>query len=115
MTKIEALYNVLNNYDGMDMETRLTLEGMVAKLEHADELAQGKREAKAAMYEAARPVVFEAMRTIGAPATVADIFTEAEKELPEGFTKNKVQYGLLHYWNDAVVKTEGKVNMYAVK
>ena len=74
-----------------------------------------EREAKAAAYEAARPVVFEAMRVIGAPATVADIFTEAENELPEGFSKNKVQYGLLHYWNDSVVKTEGKVNMYAIK
>jgi len=88
---------------------------VMAEIEKELNRGAAEREAKAAMYEAARPVVFEAMRTIGTPATVADIFAEAEKELPEGFTKNKVQYGLLHYWNDAVVKTEGKVNMYAVK
>lgn len=98
--------------------TNVDFEGkaeVMAELEKELNRGAAEREAKAAMYETARPVVFEAMRTIGAPATVADIFAEAEKELPEDFTKNKVQYGLLHYWNDAVVKTEGKVNMYAVK
>ena len=88
---------------------------VMAELEKELNRGAAEREAKAAAYEAARPVVFEAMRVIGAPTTVADIFAEAEKELPEGFSKNKVQYGLLHYWNDSVVKTEGKVNLYAIK
>ena len=111
MTKntMNAIYSVLS---GADFEGKAEVMAEVEK-----ELNRGvaEREAKAAMYEAARPVVFEAMRIIGSPATVADIYTEAQKELPEGFTKNKVQYGLLHYWNDAVVKTEGKVNLYAAK
>lgn len=111
MTKntMNAIYAVLS---GADFEGKTEV---MAELEKELNRGAAEREAKAAMYEAARPVVFEAMRTIGAPATVADIFAEAEKELPEGFTKNKVQYGLLHYWNDSVVKTEGKVNLYAVK
>ena len=52
---------------------------------------------------------------IGKPATVADIYGEAEKELPENFSKNRVSYGLTHQWADRVVKTEGKVNLYSVK
>lgn len=111
MTKntMNAIFAALTN---VDFENKTEI---MAELEKELNRGAAEREAKAAAYEAARPVVLEAMRVIGSPATVADIFTEAEKELPKGFTKNKVQYGLLHYWNDSVVKTEGKVNLYAVK
>ena len=111
MTKntMNAIFAALAN---VDFENKTEI---MAELEKELNRGAAEREAKAAAYEAARPVVLEAMRVIGSPATVADIFTEAEKELPKGFTKNKVQYGLLHYWNDSVVKTEGKVNLYAVK
>lgn len=47
--------------------------------------------------------------------TVAEIFAECEKELPNGFTKNQIGYGLTHYWTDSVVKIEGKVNTYRLK
>ena len=111
MTKntMNAIFAALTN---IDFENKTEI---MAELEKELNRGAAEREAKAAAYEEARPVVFEAMRVIGSPATVADIFAEAEKELPKGFTKNKVQYGLLHYWNDSVVKTEGKVNLYAVK
>lgn len=66
--------------------------------------------AKAAEYATIHDVVFSKLGS--APMTVADIFTACEAELPEGTTKNKVQYGLLHYWQDEVVKIEGKPNQY---
>ena len=49
------------------------------------------------------------------PMTIAVIFTACENELPDGTTKNKVQYGLLNYWKDEVVKIEGKPNQYRRK
>lgn len=115
MTNINALYNVLNNYEGMDTETRMVLEDLVAQFEQKEEKAKSKRAEKAAAYEAAWPVVEEAMKAIGSAATVADIFNECEKNLPEGFTKSRISYGMTHYWTDRVVKTEGKVNTYALK
>ena len=70
---------------------------------------------KAALYDQAKEPVLEALRIAEKPATVAEIFAECEKELPEGFTKNQVGYGLTHYWTDSVVKIEGKVNTYRLK
>ena len=75
----------------------------------AEEKAQ-----KAAEYEAAWPAVREALN-IAPEITVADIFHECEKELPAGFSKSKIQYGLGHAWADKVVKIEGKPNRYSLK
>ena len=80
------------------------------------ELNRGSEEkaAKAAEYEAAWPAVREAL-TIAPEITVADIFNECEKELPAGFSKGKIQYGLGHAWADKIVKIEGKPNRYSLK
>ena len=70
---------------------------------------------KAALYDQAKEPVLEALRIAEKPATVAEIFAECEKELPEGFTKNQVNYGLTHYWTEEVEKIGGKVNSYRLK
>lgn len=71
-----------------------------------------EREAKAAVYEAAKPVVFAVFAQTDAALTVAEIWEAIEDEAPEGFTKSKLSYGLTHQWKDGVVKVEGKVNAY---
>ena len=72
-----------------------------------------KASAKLDTYEAIHDVV---MAHLGdKPMTIAEIFTACEIELPDGTTKNKVQYGLLNYWKDEVVKIEGKPNQYRRK
>lgn len=72
-----------------------------------------KASAKLDTYEAIHDVV---MAHLGdKPMTIAEIFTACENELPDGTTKNKVQYGLLNYWKDEVVKIEGKPNQYRRK
>ena len=72
-----------------------------------------KASAKLDTYETIHDVV---MAHLGdKPMTVAEIFTACESELPDGTTKNKVQYGLLNYWKDEVVKIEGKPNQYRRK
>ena len=98
--------------------TNIEFEGKDAIMaELAKELNRGSAEKaeRAAAYETAWPVVEEAMKAIGSAATVADIFNECEKNLADGFTKSRISYGMTHYWTDRVVKTEGKVNTYALK
>ena len=92
-----------------------TPEAQAVRDELTAELNKGaERKAKTAeLYEAAKPIVFGALSET--PATIAEIFDEIESELPEGFTKSKLQYAVTRLWKDEVTKVEGKVNSYAVK
>lgn len=63
-----------------------------------------KTNATRELYATAHDIVMGVMSEV--PATVADIFAKCESELPEGFTKAKVQYALLNYWKDEVVKVD---------
>ena len=47
------------------------------------------------------------------PQTSADLFAACENELPEGFTKGRLQYALREYWADKVTVTEDTVNLYS--
>jgi len=71
-------------------------------------------EAKAqsdALYEAAKAVV---MAELGnTPVTIGELYEAVEADLPEGFTKGKLQYAVTRLWKDEIVRTEGKVNTYA--
>ncbi len=71
-----------------------------AELNKTAEKANATRE----LYATAHDIVMSVMSEV--PATVADIFAKCESELPEGFTKAKVQYALLNYWKDEVVKVD---------
>ena len=107
-TSFEAIYEALSaiNYDNTEIMDELRKEinrGAEAKAQKASE------------YEEAKPIVFEAMRVAGKPVTVAEIFEHCEGELPTGFTKARVQYGLSHQWANEVTKTEGKVNSYSLR
>ena len=72
-----------------------------------------EKAAKAAEYEAAWTIVrqFMADNDIFLPA--GEIYVQIENDLPEGFSLNKVTYGLTHYWKDFVEKgTIGKTSAY---
>ena len=107
-TSYETIYAFLtaSNFDNAEAMADLEKEinrGAEAKARKANE------------YEVAKPIVFETIRVAGVPVTVAEIFDHCQNELPEGFTKARVQYGLTHQWADEVVKTEGKVNSYSLR
>ena len=107
-TSYEAIYATLTaiNYDNAEVMEDLRKElnrGAEAKAKKANE------------YDAAKEVVFNTMRLAGKPVTVAEIFEDCQSNLPEGFTKARVQYGLTHQWAEEVVKTEGKVNSYSLR
>ena len=108
MTKntMNTIYSVLSN---VDFEGKETIMGELDKELHRNDAI---KEAKAQTYAQAWKVVKETIQLAGKALTVAEIFESCENELPEGFTKSQVSYGLTHYWN--VTKIEGKVNAYAL-
>lgn len=118
MTKVQALYNVLYNYEGMDMETRLVLEGMVAQLERArDTSEEAKAKRRAALMEKVLPVLRDALSKYEVGVTAKELYANCADKLPEDFTALKVQAVLLREMKDEVVKTEtkGKPNLYEIK
>ena len=129
MTKVQALYNVLYNYEGMDMETRLVLEGMVAQLERTRDTSEEARtainakrrektaQARAALMEKVLPVLRDALSKYEVGVTAKELYANCADKLPEDFTALKVQAVLLREMKDEVIKTEtkGKPNLYEIK
>jgi hypothetical protein len=72
-----------------------------------------KATATASLYDAAKAVVMENLGTT--PVTIGELYDAIEHELPDGFTKGKLQYAMTRLWADDLVKVEGKVNTYARK
>ena len=96
---ITALYTYFVKND-----TTIDLSAAVEDIRAEYEKSAAKVDAKMIAYEQAKPIVLAAIT--GVALTVKDIFTTCENDLPVGFTASKVQYGLLHYWNDEVVKID---------
>ena len=95
---ITALYNYfVKNDDTVDLST------VVEDIRAEYEKSAAKVNAKASAYDEAKPIVFGVMTE---PMTVKEIFAKCEDELPDGFTAHKIQYALLHYWMDEVVKID---------
>jgi len=104
-----ALVNYLNGatIDNLS-EIKSELE---TELNRNAEKAAANRE----LYESAKSVIFEGFRVAGTPVTIAELYEEIKDELPQGFSKSKVQYAVTRLWSDEIVKTEGKTNTYTVK
>lgn len=85
-------------------ETIANIAEIKASLEA--EIAKGEEKANAnrALYASAHDVVMGVMSE--KPMTVAEIFDNCSVDLPEGFSKSKVQYALTNYWKDEVIKVE---------
>ena len=84
---------------------------LVAELAKGAEKAQANRD----LYASAHDVVINALASATAPVTMGELYEAVEGDLPEGMTKGKVQYAVTRLWIDEIVKTEGKVNTYALK
>ena len=85
-------------------DTTVNLSTAIEDIRAEYEKSAEKVNAKMTAYEQAKPIVFAAIAD--APLTVKDIFAACEDNLPDGFTASKIQYALLHYWNDEVVKID---------
>ena len=82
---------------------------LVAELNKGEAKAQANRD----LYAQAKDIVLNALSDT--PVTIGELYAEVENDLPEGFSKGKVQYAITRLWADEVEKTEGKVNTYALK
>lgn len=105
----ETIYVALSS---VEFESKETVMAELYKEIHKGEEAKA---AKAAQYEAVKSIVLGSLRIAGAPVTIAELYEEIKGELPEGFTKAQVQYGITHYWTDEITKHEGKTMSYSLK
>lgn len=92
----EMVVALVNGQTVADMDT------LRAEVNAEWERANAKRNANKGAYDMAKDVAFGILSD--KPMTVKEIFAAGEGEWPQGFTAAKVQYALLHYWNDEVVK-----------
>ena len=104
----EAIYAALSS---VEFESKEIVMAELYKEIHKGEEAKA---AKVALYEMAKSVVLEGLRVADAPVTIAELYEEIKGELPEGFTKAQVQYGISHYWTAEVTKHEGKTMSYSL-
>ena len=85
------------------------------KAEIEAELAKGAEKAQANrdLYAQAKGIVLGALSET--PVTIGELYDEIANDLPEGFSKGKVQYAITRLWADEVTKVEGKTNGYCRK
>lgn len=104
----EVIYAALSS---VEFESKETVMAELYKEIHKGEEAKA---AKVAQYEAAKPIILEGLRVAGTPVTIAELYEEVKDDLPEGFTKAQVQYGISHYWTAEITKREGKTMSYSL-
>lgn len=66
----------------------------------------------AKLYDAAKAVVMSELNTTDKAVTIGELYDAVADNLPEGFTKGKLQYAVTRLWKDEIVRIEGKVNTY---
>lgn len=86
-----------------------SMQDVLAELTAELEKGQTKANATHKEYDEMREKVLEVLRSATMPVTAQELADET------GLSKGKIVYGLTHFWTDEVVKTEGKVNTYALK
>ena len=108
-----SLQSLVSFIDSVDAPQEI----MDVRNEIVAELAKGEAKAQAYrdLYATAKPIVLEGLARASAPVTIGELFEDIATELPEGFTKGKVQYLVTRVMTDEVVKVEGKVNTYTLK
>ena len=99
---LQEIHDLLVNWD--ECPERL-IEEINAELNKG----QAKADATRKEYDEMREKVLEVLRSATAPVTAQELADET------GLSKGKIVYGLSRLWMDDVVKTEGKVNTYALK
>ena len=106
---LQSLISYLNG------ETVTNLDEIKAEIEAELNKGEVKAQANRDLYASAHDVVMNCLRMASNPVTIGELYESVADELPEGFSKGKVQYAITRLWADEIVKTEGKVNTYSVK
>ena len=108
----KATMNAIVNYINTNAVEELyeVRDELIAELNKGEAKAQANRD----LYAEAHDIVMGALST-ETPATIGELYEEIAEDLPEGFSKGKVQYAITRMWIDEVVKHEGKINGYTRK
>ena len=106
---LKALINYLNGEQVTNIDE--IASELQAEYNRYEEKAQANRD----LYSEAKPIVLEGLAQASAPVTLSELYDSIASDLPEGFTKGKVQYLVTRLCEDEIVKIEGKVNTYALK
>jgi len=110
--KKSTLIALTNYFESIDVPS--TIADAVNELMTERAKGEAKADANRAVYASAHDAVMAVISDT--PQTVAEIYEACKDELPGGFSKNKVQYGLLNMWSDEVrviVNVKG-ANQYVV-
>ena len=102
----KATMTAIANYIKNVPELATEYAELAAELNKNEAKAQANRE----LYATAHDVVMAHLDAT--PVTVADLYASCEDELPDGFSKSKVQYALSNYWADEVVKHDNGKKAY---
>lgn len=104
---IAALVSYLNG------ATVHNLDEIRAELQNELDKGAEKAAANRAIYDEAKSVVINALSDT--PVTVAELFEQVKAELPEGFSKSKMQYGMTRIWMNDLVRHDGAPATYSRK
>ena len=106
-----SLQSLVSFIDSIDapQEVKVIRDEIVAELAKGAEKAQANRD----LYAQAKDIVLGALSDT--PVTIGELYDEIASDLPEGFSKGKVQYAVTRLWADEVTKVEGKTNGYCRK
>lgn len=107
---LQSLVSFIDTVDA-PQEIKDIRDEIVAELGKGEAKAQANRD----LYAQAHDVIMGGLAQAIAPVTIGELYEAIAPELPEGFTKSKVQYAVTRLYADEVVKTVGKVNTYALK
>ena len=94
---LESLYTYFVKHDDT-----VDLSVLTDEIRSEWERMQEKANANRSIYESAKEVAFSIL--CDKPMTVKEIYAAGEGQWPDGFTAAKVQYAVLHYWNDEIIK-----------
>lgn len=111
---MKAIVNYLSdNLSYAQDEEKVFLQGAIDEITAELTKGEAKAQANRDMYASAKGVILGALTDT--PVTISELYDEIASELPDGFSKSKVQYAVTRLWADEVTKVEGKVNAYARK
>ena len=100
-----SLQTILDTLTSIDFDNEI-LNEIRAELTKGD----AKKAENAQAYEAVKPIVMDALEQ--GDATIAELYEAIKDQLPEGMTKQKIQYAVTRLWKEEVIKTEGSPNTY---
>ena len=109
--KKATMINVLGILNGATPSDEM-VDAIKAEIEAELNKGEAVKAENAKLYDTAKAVVMSELNTTDKAVTIGELYDAVAGDLPEGFTKGKLQYAVTRLWKDEIVRIEGKVNTY---